>query len=335
MNRGFYYLSVSTLVAVVLVIFAGSIVRTTGSGMGCPDWPRCFGQWIPPTDVSQIPENYKEIYGKKREEKLLNFCRLLEKIGFKKEAEMMRNDPSLLVEQDFNAAKTWTEAVNRYVGFIAGNLMLIQFIVSVFLFRNRKKIVLFSFLNLFLIMFTAWLGAIVVATNLLPWMITLHMSLALIIVAVQVLIIDQVFNGVKIFHRKLKLTLFILLLLLFVQIILGTQVRQQIDRIAEEFFNQREMWIGQLNVLFYIHRTLSLFVLFLAIYIYIMAKKSGLQLQLPKFVLYLIGLEILSGVTLAYLAMPAVAQPVHLLLSSLLLLFIFRYYFSISRIKVN
>ncbi|MCX8490090.1 MAG: COX15/CtaA family protein, partial [Cyclobacteriaceae bacterium] len=38
-TTGFYKLCLSTLVAVFLLIAAGGIVRTTGSGMGCPDWP--------------------------------------------------------------------------------------------------------------------------------------------------------------------------------------------------------------------------------------------------------------------------------------------------------
>ena len=53
-----------SLIIVYLVIAAGAIVRMTGSGMGCPDWPKCFGYFIPPSDRSQLDWKAEHEYKK-------------------------------------------------------------------------------------------------------------------------------------------------------------------------------------------------------------------------------------------------------------------------------
>ena len=80
-SRWFVRFNWIALVLIFLVIVAGSLVRITGSGMGCPDWPKCFGQWVPPTTDEGLPADYKDIYSEKRAQKIDKFSSFLQALG--------------------------------------------------------------------------------------------------------------------------------------------------------------------------------------------------------------------------------------------------------------
>lgn len=319
-SRAFLRLSWISLVFIFLVIIAGSVVRSSGSGMGCPDWPKCFDQVVPPTSVDQLPADYKAQYRGYRIKKVKKFAKLLSSIGFKKTAIALEEDDSLLLEQDFNATKTWVEYGNRLVGFVAGNLVLILFIWTLIKYRRNRQLLLLTALNLILMGFEGWLGSIVVATNLVPWTITIHMFFALVIVGIQIKIIRIIRD--KGYQLKLKpafkYLFYFTLILTFAQIVLGSQVRQEIDFMIKDSMDRGE-WISSMEGDFYFHRSFSWLLLLANLALLYFNKKWSYGIPTIKIIVALILLEVVTGVLFSYANMPAVIQPLHLLTASCLL----------------
>lgn len=317
-SRYFITLNWTTLVLIYLVVIAGSFVRISGAGMGCPDWPKCFGQYIPPTDEKVLPADYKDIYATKRGKKIERFANFLDKIGFSEVATKMRNDKSALIEQDFNAKKTWTEYINRLFGVLAGFGVLFVF-VSVLRKYRSKKLVFLASSNLIILVIQAWFGSIVVATNLVPWTITLHLFLAMVIIVIQLLLVITVSktqSKALITSNKLKSFVWIVLVITFVQLFLGTQVRESIDFLVKQGYS-RQYWVNHLGLPFFIHRSFSWVVLIGMGYMYWLNKKTD-NLKIISTSFYLLVLEIITGVLLAYADMPGLVQTSHLLFATIL-----------------
>ncbi len=317
-SKGFVRFNWIALVLIYLVVVAGSFVRITGSGMGCPDWPRCFGEWVPPTDKSELPEDYKDIYANKREKKITKFTKFLHAIGLDETADKIESDPNLLIEENFNARKTWTEYINRLFGFLAGDALLIAFLWLLLKYRKRKLIII-SAINLVLMAVQAWFGSIVVASNLVPWTITVHMFLALLIIGIQIYFIRLISPSQQLnlqFPKWMKTLIVVCFLITIYQMFLGTQVREYIDELTIKGIG-REGWTDELGLPFFIHRSFSWLVLIL-LTIVAWKNERGPKFASVRWVYICLALELISGVLLAYADMPGLVQTSHLVFATII-----------------
>ncbi len=298
-NRLFRRLALLTVVVVYLLILIGGIVRSTGSGMGCPDWPKCFGSWVPPTEVSQLPPNYQEIYGAK-----------------------------LKGEVEFNATKTWIEYLNRLFGVFTGVLIFGTLLASIPFLKKDRPVFFMSLAAFLLTGFQGWLGSKVVSAELSPFIVTLHMLLAIVIVFVLLYVMARSFSGYidvekvenkQLVDKWLKWTISLSLL----QVLIGTQVREAMDVVMVNLGNgQRDNWIENLGVVFYIHRSFSIVFshfAFISSCFSVGGKNAwvkGIIYKLSFALLLIVFVEILTGIVLAYLSVPPAAQPIHLTLAT-------------------
>lgn len=315
-----------TIIVIFLVILAGGVVRSTGSGMGCPDWPRCFNKFIPPTHISQLPDGYEQQYIDGRAKKNERFANIVERFGYTALANQIRHDESILVHEEFNAFKTWTEYINRLVGVVVGFALLFTAIFSFVYLKSKPSIVLWSVLNVFVVILQAWLGSIVVSTNLMPWIITVHMLLALLIVAISIytFYLATTFRNENILINYpatgLKILGIFSLVLATVQIVLGTEVREVIDQLNANGVD-RSLWISSIGATYENHRLLAYGTLLFTFAFFFLVKsrysKLTIQARFSWILLILILIQMLSGIVLDWFQVPAFAQTVHLVTASL------------------
>ena len=290
----------TTIVAVYILILVGASVRASGSGMGCPDWPTCFGQWIPPTSESALPRDYQEVYAD---------------LGY--------------AETRFNVVKTWTEYLNRLLGVSIGVLIFFTSVCAFAIRGYNPKIFYAAGLAFLLVGFQGWLGSKVVSSNLMPGLITVHMLVALTIVGTLIYALAQsrrdfmLGQPIDQIDPRFERWLYIVIVLTVVQVAMGTQVREMTDFISlEQGEGARSQWIDAMPWFFYVHRSFSAVLLFCNLWLtYLLASSLGRSHSLVRMAIAMVVIifgSVISGATLGHLGMPAFIQPTHLLSASLL-----------------
>lgn len=321
--KNFRTLSKIALVLIYLVIIAGSVVRMTGSGMGCPDWPKCFGYYIPPTHESQLLFRPNHSYEKGMMILLESEQFMVAKKDFISNKVYDANNWELYSTHDYaiyNPVHTWTEYINRLIGAFSGLPILILGIWSLWFFNKNKWITVIALLTLFGMGFQAWLGKTVVDSNLAPYKITIHMVMALLIVAFVLYLIFATKTSFKLqkYHSFFYTLLVIGIVLTLIQIVLGTQVRQFVDEQTKIMGYEKSLWLAQPELDFYVHRSTSILVLVINGYLWFINKKLNLGYKKINLVLNCILLEVFSGIMMYYFDFPFLSQPLHLVIASIL-----------------
>jgi heme a synthase len=313
-----------TLVLLYLVIVAGSVVRATGSGMGCPDWPKCFGYYIPPTNPAQLDYHPGETYQKGRMV-IVNdtlwrapgtFTGLPLFSRSQWEKYPVHNYAKFVVYQ------TWIEYINRLIGALSGLGLFAMLVIAATRWRRDKATVLWLIAGMCVLGFVGWLGKVVVDHNLAPFKITMHMASALVIVAIVLYVNNRIRNLVHAHTpiaagKMIWLGLLGLLLLTLAQIYAGTQVRQEVDTLYKLTENtNRHTWPAQLSNVYNVHQIMALLVVALNAMLFWMLRSVAPLKRTALAMVVLLLVEYAAGVVLHRAGIPPAVQPVHLVLAT-------------------
>lgn len=288
----FRRLAVLTTAMTYLLIFVGGLVRVAGAGLGCPDWPKCFGRWIPPLHIGQLPPEI---------------------------------DPAT-----FNFTLAWIEYLNRLTGVGVGLLIAWLAVLSLIRMRAYPRILWPAIAAALLTAFQGWQGSVVVASELEPVVVSVHMGVALIIVSLLVYLTVQAY---RLEHPKvtdvgypasLRLSILVLWVFVMIQVILGTQVRESLEILARRFplLSDVEL-IARMGLVGWIHTLLGIFVAIGCWLVGLMVVNRSAQIDplVSQGAWALAGLaliQVILGLVLFAVGIPAVVQVMHMWIASMI-----------------
>ena len=324
----FQKLATGALVSVLVLMFVGAIVRVTGAGMGCPDWPTCWGCLIPPTKVEQV-----------------DFSKLpIER--FQQKAKRMGRDPATItvesLRKEFNPRHVWTEFLNRMSSLPVGFFSLATFIAAFWQREKRPLVFWMAFTSLVVVLVNAWMGARVVYSGLTPAVLTMHLALAMSLLGT---LAYCAWRGTDHVWRiamapgplaRLRWLVTVLLLVIVAEGILGSQVREMTDELAKAHANvERSSWAHELegSWMYLVHRSFSWVVLGLTLWAWTLTKRhrSGGAGRVERVVLGIVISQMVLGVVMAQIHIYSWVQVLHVGLAAILLTFVWLWRFGLSR----
>ena len=292
--KNFKAMAIASALATYFLIFIGGLVRVSGAGMGCPDWPKCFGGWIPPLNASQLPADI---------------------------------DPNL-----FNFTLAWIEYINRLVGVTVGILIAIVAIWAIIKFNKYPKVLIPSILAGLLVAFQGWQGGQIVATQLKPIIVSVHLVIAYLIVSLLIYVAQRVHymqnpesENKAVYPEGVQAWIGILWLVTIIQVILGTQLRESIEHAIKAFplFTDHQI-IAAIGSMKYLHPIFGIVTAVLAFVcgyklLYPGSRPSPLTWQSAWTLIGLMIIQLVLGAIMIFVGVPQVAQVMHLWIASLII----------------
>lgn len=309
-KTGVQRLAFVSIILLIVLILAGAVVRVTGSGLGCPDWPTCWGELIPPTSIEQVDEAYLE-------KKLPKF---------KKSAKRFGRDPDdITVEkllEEYDPAQTWIEFTNR---LLALPVLLANFLLMIACIRSqifpRLGIAAFS-----LVIISALTGIVVIASGLKAGVVTIHMALAFL----QLFILTYLYwaggnegETRPVIKGPSRPNVMVLLACVMVEWAMGSQIREVTDELMmENGVASRSSWIEQISDswIYLIHRSFSWSILIVALWLGYQVRWQGF---VPRFTLVLVFALMAMGVILSFSGIHAVVQVLHVAVAGALVTLVY------------
>lgn len=291
--KNFGFLALVATLATYFLIFLGGLVRVSGAGLGCPDWPKCFGRWIPPFSVNQLPAAI---------------------------------DPNL-----FNFTLAWIEYINRLAGMIVGFLIAAAALWAIIKYIKFSRIVVPSVLAAILVAFQGWQGGQLVASRLEPFLVSFHLIIAFLIAGLMLFVTQQAYyidfkntESGSTYPRGLKTWFSLIGLLALIQIFMGTQLREAIEISLKKYplLTNSEALL-QIGAIKYVHPAIgiALAVAAFIISLYVLLKSIALSSLVWQSCWTLIGLSIVQlviGIIMLFAGLPQTMQVLHLWVAALM-----------------
>lgn len=327
----FQKLAIASLVSVLILMFVGATVRVSGSGMGCPDWPKCWGRLIPPTSAEQV-----------------DFDALPIEV-FQRKAAWLGRDPDEVTPQTlreiFNPRHVWTEFVNRLTSLPVGFFALAMLVAAWWQRRSRPWVFTCALASVIVIGINAWMGRNIVYSGLQPGVITTHLALAMGLLGLLVYCAwagtpepwRVIMHNPKA-HQTTRIAVGLLLFVIILEGIGGAQVRELTDELAKQYSNApRETWTAELEESWWYitHRSFSWAVLATAVAAWFLSRRhriGGVGL-VEHAVFGIVLIQMLLGVIMAQIRIFAWVQVLHVGLAALLLTLSWLWWFGLTRAK--